>query len=130
MTNVDFKSRTALSLWDFKSAFVIYKSLKRCPVSLAELKELQRFLKKKTASVLVVRGRRRVGKSRLIQEFAKPHRCIQFVGLQPTGLDVDREEHPASSSAITPETSRARSINRGSVATADRVALSERATRG
>src|SRR5690348_730304 len=49
-----------------------------------ELKELQRFLKKKTASLLVVRGRRRVGKSRLIQEFAKPHRCIQFVGLQPT----------------------------------------------
>jgi len=50
----------------------------------AELKELKRFLRKKTASLLVVRGRRRVGKSRLVEEFATPHRYLQFIGLQPT----------------------------------------------
>lgn len=49
-----------------------------------ELADLQRFLKKKTASLLVVRGRRRVGKSRLIEEFAKPHRFVSFIGLAPT----------------------------------------------
>jgi uncharacterized protein len=37
-----------------------------------ELKDLQWFLKKKTGSLLVVRGRRRVGKSRLVEEFASP----------------------------------------------------------
>jgi AAA+ ATPase superfamily predicted ATPase len=48
-----------------------------------ELEELRWFLKKKTASLLLVRGRRRVGKSRLIEEFAKPHRFLSMIGLPP-----------------------------------------------
>ena len=36
-----------------------------------ELEKLNVFLKKKSASLIVIRGRRRIGKSRLIEEFAK-----------------------------------------------------------
>lgn len=49
-----------------------------------ELLDLERFLKKKSASLIVVRGRRRIGKSRLIEEFAKSHRFYSFAGLAPT----------------------------------------------
>ncbi len=48
-----------------------------------ELKELQLFLKKKVASFLVMRGRRRIGKSRLIEEFAKPYTLYKITGLAP-----------------------------------------------
>ncbi len=36
-----------------------------------ELSRLSRLLKKKTSSLVVIKGRRRIGKSRLIQEFGK-----------------------------------------------------------
>lgn len=49
-----------------------------------ELEVLRRFLTKKTASLIVVRGRRRIGKSRLIEEFAKPYRFYTFSGIPPT----------------------------------------------
>src|SRR5436190_284372 len=48
-----------------------------------ELADLGRFLNKKSSSLIVVRGRRRVGKSRLIEEFAKNHRFYSFSGLAP-----------------------------------------------
>lgn len=48
-----------------------------------ELKDLKRFLRKKTASMIVVRGRRRIGKSRLIEEFAKGMTLFTFTGLAP-----------------------------------------------
>ncbi len=50
----------------------------------AELAALRRFLRKKTASLIVVKGRRRIGKSRLIEEFAKNYRFYSFAGLAPT----------------------------------------------
>ena len=49
-----------------------------------ELEKLNRYLKKKTASFLVVRGRRRIGKSRLIEEFAKDFTSYRFSGIAPT----------------------------------------------
>lgn len=49
-----------------------------------ELEALNGFLKKKTASLIVVRGRRRIGKSRLIEEFAKPYKTYSFSGIAPT----------------------------------------------
>lgn len=49
-----------------------------------ELETLKRFVKKKTASLIVVRGRRRIGKSRLIEEFAKPYKFYTFSGIPPT----------------------------------------------
>ncbi len=50
----------------------------------AELRDLNLLLSKKTASLVVVRGRRRIGKSRLIEMFAKPHKFYKFTGLHPT----------------------------------------------
>ncbi|MBA3814642.1 MAG: ATPase, partial [Alphaproteobacteria bacterium] len=48
-----------------------------------ELKDLHLLLSKKSASLVVVRGRRRIGKSRLIEEFAKDKRFIRFSGIPP-----------------------------------------------
>lgn len=49
-----------------------------------ELITLKRLLRKKSASLLIVRGRRRIGKSRLIEEFAKKFKFYSFAGLAPT----------------------------------------------
>jgi uncharacterized protein len=50
----------------------------------AELAELERFTKKSSASFIVVRGRRRIGKSRLIEEFGKQFDAFySFIGLAP-----------------------------------------------
>jgi uncharacterized protein len=49
-----------------------------------ELDELKRHTKKKIASLIVIKGRRRIGKSRLIEEFCKDYRHCLFVGLVPT----------------------------------------------
>lgn len=49
-----------------------------------ELRNLNKLLKKNSASLVVVQGRRRIGKSRLIEEFAKKHTFYQFSGIPPT----------------------------------------------
>ncbi|MBA2729007.1 MAG: AAA family ATPase [Parachlamydiaceae bacterium] len=49
-----------------------------------ELNELSELLEKKTASLVVIQGRRRIGKSRLVEEFAKPYTFYQFSGNPPT----------------------------------------------
>lgn len=46
-----------------------------------ELTALNDLTQKKSASLVVIRGRRRIGKSRLVEEFAKKHRFIRFSGL-------------------------------------------------
>jgi AAA+ ATPase superfamily predicted ATPase len=49
-----------------------------------ELKILSDFTKKKSASFIVIRGRRRIGKSRLIEEFGKSFSSFySFIGLAP-----------------------------------------------
>lgn len=48
-----------------------------------ELSLLQDLLNERVASLVVVKGRRRIGKSRLIEEFAKPYRTINLIGLAP-----------------------------------------------
>lgn len=48
-----------------------------------ELIQLNALLTKKVASLVVVRGRRRIGKSRLIEEFAKNKTFYSFSGLAP-----------------------------------------------
>ncbi|MCE5294143.1 MAG: AAA family ATPase [Chlamydiales bacterium] len=48
-----------------------------------ELEQLNRLLKKSTASLAVIKGRRRVGKSRLAEEFGKSHKTFTFIGLAP-----------------------------------------------
>lgn len=48
-----------------------------------ELQILQRLLTKRTASLVVIKGRRRIGKSRLAEEFGKSLKTYTFVGLPP-----------------------------------------------
>ena len=49
-----------------------------------ELQMLGELFKKKSASLVVIRGRRRIGKSRLAQEFAQKTPHYVFSGLPPT----------------------------------------------
>lgn len=59
-----------------------------------ELDRLNRLLKKKSSSLVVVKGRRRIGKSRLIQEFSKGMKTFLFIGLPPekgTTAQMQRE---------------------------------------
>ncbi|HBI21715.1 MAG TPA: ATPase, partial [Legionella sp.] len=72
-----------------------------------ELNDLQLLFKKKTASLVVIQGRRRIGKSRLIQEFGKTHRFYQFTGFPPaptTTAQSQRDEftHQLSAALALP----------------------------
>lgn len=49
-----------------------------------EIKELNLLCKRNTASLVVIKGRRRIGKSRMIEEFAKGKRFLRFEGIAPT----------------------------------------------
>jgi len=60
-----------------------------------ELGDLRRLTRKKVATMVVVKGRRRIGKSRLIDEFAKVYSYYKFVGLAPNKgvtAQLQREE--------------------------------------
>ena len=48
-----------------------------------ERQSLLDLFKKKTASLVVIKGRRRIGKTRLIEEFAKNESFLRFIGLAP-----------------------------------------------
>lgn len=48
-----------------------------------ELQKLEKLHKRPSASLAVIRGRRRIGKSRLVTEFAKKHQLIKITGLAP-----------------------------------------------
>ncbi|MCK4608977.1 MAG: AAA family ATPase [Gammaproteobacteria bacterium] len=58
-----------------------------------ELQILTKFLRKTTSSLLIVKGRRRVGKSTLVNEFAKMHKLdfLPFSGLPPT-LEITAQD--------------------------------------
>lgn len=57
-----------------------------------ELNLLNDLLNKKTASLVVIRGRRRIGKSRLIEEFGEGKNLIMFTGIPPTPSTTQRSE--------------------------------------
>lgn len=48
-----------------------------------EIQRLNQLLDKSTASFVAVYGRRRIGKSSLIEHFGKHHRMLSFEGLSP-----------------------------------------------
>ena len=50
----------------------------------AEIKELTELQQKNVASLVVIQGRRRIGKSRLIEEFAKNQKFYSIAGIAPT----------------------------------------------
>lgn len=73
-----------------------------------ELDDLNLLLQKKTASLVVIQGRRRIGKSRLIQEFGKTHRFYQFSGFPPTPATTaqsqrDEFTHQLSTATTLPD---------------------------
>jgi len=60
-----------------------------------EIARLKSLLSKKSASLIVVRGRRRIGKSRLLAEFGKEMKSFFFSGMPPikkTNARLQREE--------------------------------------
>jgi AAA+ ATPase superfamily predicted ATPase len=50
---------------------------------IAELAELQSLRESGQAQLVIVEGRRRIGKSRLVEEFGRGQRFLQFAGLAP-----------------------------------------------
>jgi AAA+ ATPase superfamily predicted ATPase len=48
-----------------------------------ELDQLEKLTRKRTASLVIVKGRRRIGKSRLIEEFVQNKTSYTFIGLPP-----------------------------------------------
>ena len=62
-----------------------------------ELQQLQSLFTKKTANLVVIKGRRRIGKSRLIEESARDVKFFAFSGFHPTeGISAQhqRDEFP------------------------------------
>ncbi len=60
-----------------------------------ELKDLKALLAKRSASLVVIRGRRRIGKSRLVDKFAEGKPSLVLTGLPPetrTTAQLQREE--------------------------------------
>src|ERR1700722_1785333 len=69
-----------------------------------ELQELEALLKKKSASFVVVKGRRRIGKSRLLEEFSTNKKTYKFTGLAPqdsTTKQSQLDEFARQLSAVT-----------------------------
>ena len=64
---------------------------------LASLKDLRH---KKTASLVVIKGRRRIGKSRLAEEFAKPYRFLRFSGIPPHSNTTAQEQRDVFSQQL------------------------------
>lgn len=69
-----------------------------------ELKSLDHLLQKKTASLVVLKGRRRIGKSRLIEEFAKrcsPSSFYVFSGVPPTKATTAQSQRDEFSNQLS-----------------------------
>ncbi|MEI8055757.1 MAG: ATP-binding protein [bacterium] len=69
-----------------------------------ELTTLRRFLHKKTATLLVIKGRRRIGKSRLVEEFAKKFTFYSFAGLAPTNQTTAQSQRDIFSGQLSEQT--------------------------
>lgn len=57
-----------------------------------ELEALNSLLDKNTASLAVIYGRRRIGKSRLVEEFGKDLELLSFAGLAPTDRSTNNSQ--------------------------------------
>lgn len=62
------------------------------------------LLQKRTASLVVINGRRRVGKSRLINQFAEGTTFYQFVGLAPTEKITAQDQRDEFSILLSQQT--------------------------
>jgi GTP-binding protein EngB required for normal cell division len=66
-----------------------------------ELESLELLLKKTSASLVVIRGRRRVGKSRLIKEFVSGKNSWIFSGLPPVPGTTKQRQLDAFSAQLS-----------------------------
>ena len=57
-----------------------------------EMQELKDLSKKKSASFTVVKGRRRIGKSRLLEEFSKNKKTYKITGLAPQNKTTKQDQ--------------------------------------
>jgi len=57
-----------------------------------ELRRLKDLTRKASSSIVVIHGRRRVGKSRMIEEFAKDYRFLRFSGLPVTKKTTEQSQ--------------------------------------
>ena len=71
----------------------------------AELESLEKLFKKNAPSLVVIQGRRRIGKSRLIQEFAKDYIYYGFSGLPPTKETTAQSQRNEFSRQLSSQTS-------------------------
>ena len=62
-----------------------------------EIQQLKDLLKKRSASFVVVKGRRRIGKSRLLDEFSKNKKTYKFTGLPPQKEEAGCPPHTSPS---------------------------------
>ena len=86
-----------------KSTIVYYKEIKYAGETVdnnkfigrsTEIKLLNDLLAKKTSNLVVIKGRRRIGKSRLIEEFAKNLTFYRFSGLAPiNGINAQAQRN-------------------------------------
>lgn len=65
-----------------------------------ELRDLKQLQSKKTASLAVIQGRRRIGKSRLVSEFAKECTFFSFSGIVPTVKTTAQSQRDEFSSQL------------------------------
>lgn len=70
-----------------------------------ELEDLKLLLKKRTPSLVVVQGRRRIGKSRLIQHFGKDRNFYRFSGYPPTESTTAQSQRNEFSRQLSEQTS-------------------------
>jgi AAA+ ATPase superfamily predicted ATPase len=69
-----------------------------------ELAELRRLLNSRQANLVIVEGRRRIGKSRLVEGFGRGARFLQFVGLAPTPETTAQTQRDAFSRLLSSHT--------------------------
>lgn len=69
-----------------------------------ELSRLNDLLTKKTASLVVIKGRRRIGKSRLVDEFGRGKTFYRFSGLTPTSDVTAQDQRDAFSQQLNQQT--------------------------
>lgn len=70
-----------------------------------ELESLSKLFKKNTSSLVVIQGRRRIGKSRLVHEFAKNYTFYRFTGLPPTKETTAQSQRNEFSQQLSMQTS-------------------------
>lgn len=69
-----------------------------------ELKALEALSARGIASLVVIRGRRRIGKSRLIEEFSRGKKILNFMGLPPTPQTTAQDQRDEFSVQLSRQT--------------------------